>query len=41
LIGEHADLVAEIEMETDAILVDIDTPDALAALRNKTTPTAA
>ena len=33
LIGEHAELVAEIEMEDDAVLVDIDTPEALAALR--------
>ena len=33
LIGEHAELVAEIEMDDDAILVDIDTPEALAALR--------
>jgi molybdenum cofactor cytidylyltransferase len=31
LIGEHAELVAEVEMDDDAILVDIDTPDALAA----------
>jgi len=35
LIGEHADLVAEVEMDTDSVLVDIDTPDALAALRSK------
>jgi molybdenum cofactor cytidylyltransferase len=33
LIGEHAELVAEVEMDDDAILVDIDTPEALAALR--------
>jgi len=33
LIGEHAELVAEVEMDSDSILVDIDTPDALAALR--------
>ncbi|HEY1299874.1 MAG TPA: NTP transferase domain-containing protein, partial [Stellaceae bacterium] len=32
LIGEHAESVAEIEMDDDAILVDIDTPEALAAL---------
>ena len=31
LIGEHADLVAEVEMEDDGILVDIDTPEALAS----------
>ena len=33
LIGEHAEMIAEIEMDDDAILVDIDTPDALAALQ--------
>jgi molybdenum cofactor cytidylyltransferase len=33
LIGEHAELVAEVEMDDDAVLVDIDTPDALEALR--------
>jgi molybdenum cofactor cytidylyltransferase len=36
LIGEHAELVAEIEMDDDAILVDIDTPEALNAFRAKT-----
>jgi molybdenum cofactor cytidylyltransferase len=35
LIGEHAELVTEVEMENDAILVDIDTPEALAALRQR------
>ena len=38
LIGEHAELVAEVEMEDDAILVDIDTPEALAALRERKKP---
>jgi molybdenum cofactor cytidylyltransferase len=33
LIGEHADLVAEVAMPDDAVLTDIDTPEALAALR--------
>jgi molybdenum cofactor cytidylyltransferase len=33
LIGEHADLVAEVAMSDDAVLTDIDTPEALAALR--------
>jgi molybdenum cofactor cytidylyltransferase len=33
LIGEHAELVAEVEMDDDAILVDIDTPEALAAVQ--------
>ncbi len=35
LIGEHAELVAEIEMDSDSVLIDIDTPEALAALREK------
>jgi molybdenum cofactor cytidylyltransferase len=38
LIGEHAELVAEVEMDDDAIFVDIDTPEALAALRQKRKP---
>ncbi len=33
LIGEYAELVAEVEMDDDAIFVDIDTPEALDALR--------
>jgi len=33
LIGAHDDVVAEVEMESDAVLVDIDTPDALARAR--------
>jgi molybdenum cofactor cytidylyltransferase len=33
LIGGHEDEVVEIEMEDDAALLDIDTPDALSALR--------
>src|SRR6516164_6882142 len=39
LIGEHAEAVAEVEMDDDAILVDIDTPEALAALRQKSKST--
>jgi molybdenum cofactor cytidylyltransferase len=35
LIGEHEDEVVEIEMEDDAALLDIDTPDALSALRKR------
>ncbi len=38
LIGEHAELVGEIEMDDDAILVDIDTPEALDALRQRRKP---
>ena len=41
LIGEHAELVCEVEMETDGVLIDIDTPDALAALRDRVKPSAA
>jgi molybdenum cofactor cytidylyltransferase len=41
LIGEHAELVAEVEMDDDAILVDIDTPEALAALHGKLRPSVA
>jgi molybdenum cofactor cytidylyltransferase len=30
LLGEHADVVCEVEMaEDDAVLLDIDTPEAL------------
>jgi molybdenum cofactor cytidylyltransferase len=35
LIGENVDLVCEVEMGDDGPLVDIDTPDALAAYRAK------
>ena len=38
LIGEHAELVAEVEMDDDAVLVDIDTPEALDAFREKQDP---
>jgi molybdenum cofactor cytidylyltransferase len=38
LIGEHAELAAEVEMDDDAIFVDIDTPEALAALRQRHKP---
>src|SRR4029077_816687 len=41
LIGEHAELVCEVEMDSDGVLIDIDTPDALAALRDKMKPSAA
>jgi molybdenum cofactor cytidylyltransferase len=37
LIGEHADLVAEVAMSDDAVLTDIDTPEALARLRQAST----
>lgn len=35
LIGEHADLVCEVEMTGEAAITDIDTPEALAAWRSK------
>ena len=35
LIGEHADLVCEVEMAGEAAITDIDTPEALAAWRAK------
>jgi len=41
LIGEYAELVAEVEMDSDGVLVDVDTPDALDALRDKVKPSAA
>ena len=31
LIGEHAGAVVEVEAESDGTLIDIDTPEALAA----------
>jgi molybdenum cofactor cytidylyltransferase len=33
LLREHADQICEVEMSDDGVLIDIDTPDALAALR--------
>ncbi|HTR88232.1 MAG TPA: molybdopterin-binding/glycosyltransferase family 2 protein [Reyranella sp.] len=36
LIGEHADLVCEVEMAGEAAITDIDTPEALAAWRART-----
>jgi molybdenum cofactor cytidylyltransferase len=38
LIGEHADLVCEVEMAGDAAVIDIDTPEALAAWRARSRP---
>ncbi len=32
LIGEHADVVCEVPMDDDAVLLDVDTPEALAEL---------
>lgn len=36
LIGEHADLVCEVEMAGEAAITDIDTPEALQAWRERT-----
>ena len=33
LIGEHAEVVREVAMEDDGVLIDVDTPESLAALR--------
>ena len=35
LIGEHAEDVCEVAIGDDAIFADIDTPDALTAIRGK------
>ena len=32
IIGEHADLVFEVEMDDDSVLIDVDSPEALAAI---------
>jgi molybdenum cofactor cytidylyltransferase len=32
LIGEHAEVVCEVPMDDDAVLLDVDTPEALAEL---------
>ena len=35
VIGAHAEDVAEVDLGTDAIFIDVDTPDALARLKGK------
>ena len=35
LLGEHADVIAEVDWHDDSIFRDIDTPDALGALRQE------
>ena len=35
LIGQYAELVAEVPMPDDSVLLDIDTPEALASLRQR------
>ncbi len=37
LIGNHDDVVVELEIGDDAVLADVDTPEALAALRERMT----
>jgi molybdenum cofactor cytidylyltransferase len=41
LLENHLEVVAEVEMDSDGVLTDIDTPDALAALRERTRSNAA
>ncbi len=41
LIGEHADLVCEVDMGHDGVLIDLDTPEALEAFRTGTRTTEA
>ena len=36
LIADHADQVVEVDLGSEAVLVDVDTPEALANLRGKT-----
>lgn len=38
IIGEHDEVVAEVEVEDEAVLLDVDTPAALAALTGGRTP---
>ncbi len=35
ILGSHQDLVTEVEMGSEAVLVDVDTPEALARVREK------
>jgi molybdenum cofactor cytidylyltransferase len=35
LIGEHADLVCEVDMGSEGVLIDLDTPEALEAFRSR------
>lgn len=35
LIGNHEDLVVELEVEDESVLTDVDTPDALATIRGR------
>jgi molybdenum cofactor cytidylyltransferase len=35
LMGEYADQVVEVDLESDAVLIDVDTPEALAKVRGR------
>ena len=40
LIGQHHDVVAEVEMDDEAVLIDVDSPDKLMKLRAQPSPAA-
>ena len=40
LIGQHHEVVAEVEMDDEAVLIDIDSPDKLLKLRAQASPAA-
>jgi molybdenum cofactor cytidylyltransferase len=40
LIGQHHELVCEVEMEDEGVLIDIDSPDKLVKLRAQGTAAA-
>ena len=40
LLAAHKDRIREVEMDTDAIFADVDTPEALAAMRRERMPRA-
>ena len=38
IIGEHAEIVVEVEVEDESVLIDVDTPAALAAITGEGLP---
>jgi molybdenum cofactor cytidylyltransferase len=40
LIGQHHEVVAEVEMADEAVLIDVDSPDKLLKLRAQASPAA-
>jgi len=38
LFASHADAIAEVALDTNAVLLDVDTPEALAQLRARLEP---